>query len=87
MPFFAPSSRKASKFAIAAAIMSVGAFGVTAFDAPAAAKRDKKSEPKYSDEFRETIAPIQEALEAEGALPLDDRHKMVKGGLRGEVLT
>tara|TARA_B100001179_G_C18581458_1_gene400161 strand:- start:95 stop:1363 length:1269 start_codon:yes stop_codon:yes gene_type:complete len=67
MPFFAPSSRKASKFAIAAAIMSVGAFGVTAFDAPAAAKRDKKSEPKYSDEFRETIAPIQEALEAEGA--------------------
>ena len=68
MPFFAPSSRKASKFAIAAAIMSVGAFGVTAFDAPASAQRSKKkAEPKYSDEFRNAIAPIQEALEAEGA--------------------
>ncbi|WP_370180322.1 hypothetical protein [Alteriqipengyuania sp.] len=68
MPFFAPSSRKASKFAIAAAIMSVGAFGVTAFDAPACAQRSKKkAEPEYSDEFRNAIAPIQEALEAEGA--------------------
>ena len=68
MPFFAPSSRKASKFAIAAAIMSIGAFGVTAFDAPASAQRNKKpEEPKYSDEFREVFGPIQEAAEAEGA--------------------
>ncbi len=68
MTFFAPSSRKASKFAIAAAIMGIGAFGVTSFDAPASAQRDKKeSAPQYSDEFREAIAPIQESLDSEGA--------------------
>ena len=32
MPFFVPSSRKASKLALAAAIMGVGAFGLTAYD-------------------------------------------------------
>jgi len=70
MAFFAPATRRASKIAIAAAIMSVGAFGVTAFDAPAYAKKDKKeekAEAKNSEEFIEAFLPIQEAAKAEGA--------------------
>lgn len=56
------SSRKASKLAIAAAIMGVGAFGVTSFDAPAYAQSQK---PNFSKEFLAAAAPLDEALKAE----------------------
>lgn len=44
MAIFAPSSRKASRFAIAAALMSVGALGVTSLATPAEAQRLKQRE-------------------------------------------
>lgn len=59
MAFFTTSSRKASRLAIAAALMGVGALGVTAIEAPAYAQK----RPKYSDEFIEVFAPINEALD------------------------
>ena len=45
MAFFATTSRKASRLAIAAAIMGIGAFGVTAIDTPAYAQ--KKMQANY----------------------------------------
>ncbi|MEL7689707.1 tetratricopeptide repeat protein [Citromicrobium bathyomarinum] len=64
MPFFVPSSRKASKLALAAAIMGVGAFGLTAYDAPAYAKKDekKKSSAQFSEAFQKAYPPVEEAM-------------------------
>jgi len=56
------SSRKASKLAIAAAVMGVGAFGATAFDAPAFAQKQKA---EYSDEFIKNFGPIDAAMNEE----------------------
>ena len=67
MPFFVPSSRKASKLALAAAIMGVGAFGLTAYDAPAYAKKEekKKSTAQFSDAFQKAYPPVEEAMKDE----------------------
>ena len=59
------SSRKASKLAIAAAVMSVGAFGVTAFDAPAFAQKQNEQKPEFSEGFIENFGPIDTALKGE----------------------
>ena len=61
MAFFKTGARKASRLAIAAALMGAGAVGVTAIDAPAYAQK----RPKYSEEFIEVFAPINEALNEE----------------------
>ncbi|MBB3032846.1 hypothetical protein [Alteriqipengyuania lutimaris] len=58
MAFVKPRTRRASRFAIAAALMGVGALGVTAIDAPAYAQKS----PKYSEGFIEVFAPINEAM-------------------------
>ncbi len=70
MAFFALPSRKASRMALAVAIMGMGTLSVTAVDAPAYAKKKKEEEePKqdFSDAFRKAFLPIQEAAAKEDA--------------------
>ena len=65
MPFNKPTSRKASKLAFAAAIMGVGAFGLTAYDAPAYAKKEKeqkKQAAEFSEAFTKAFPPVEEAM-------------------------
>lgn len=57
------TSRKASKLAVAAAMMSIGAFGVSAFSAPAFAQ--DKEQKKYSKEFIEQFGPVNTAISGE----------------------
>lgn len=63
MAFFATTSRKASRLAIAAAIMGIGAFGVTAIDTPAYAQ--KKTQANYSEGFVKAYGPLDAALKAD----------------------
>lgn len=78
---FANRQRSASRLAIAAALMSVGALGVTSLATPAEAQRLKKREQdrkdeqnqqqqtrgssEYSSGFQNAAAPIDEALKGE----------------------
>lgn len=74
MAFFIPSSRKASRIALAAAVMSVGALGVTAIDAPAYAKKEKeekKEGPKFSEEFQKAFLPVEQAAKDENVTKED----------------
>lgn len=62
------SPRKASRLAIAAALMSVSALGVAGFDAPAFAqkkKAEKEQKAQYSDGFIKAFGPIDEAMKGE----------------------
>lgn len=59
MPRFATPFGKASRLALAAALLSAGAIGAVAFEAPAAAQ----SKPKYSKEFIAGFGPVDEAMQ------------------------
>ncbi len=63
---FDKKRRPGANIALAIALMSGAALGVTAFEAPAHAQKNKKaSKPEYSDGFIAAYKPLEEGLNAE----------------------
>ena len=81
MPLFTNRPRKASRLAIAAALMSVGALGVTAYETPAYAQKA----PKYSKDFIKAFAPINEELGKENPDYASLRDRMTAPQVRESV--
>ncbi|GAB5347526.1 hypothetical protein [Alteriqipengyuania sp. 357] len=67
MATFTRTSRKASRLALAAALMGAGALGVAGLGTPAVAQKKDKQETKakYSEGFVKAFGPIDEAVKGE----------------------